>query len=202
MASTSTRLLMAGLCLLFGARAVAEADARCVAVAVTVDVPPARAWALMSDFTLAHNYVPDLARTEILSARKRGVGAHRRVYQEDGDYLEETIIEWTEGSGFVLSLHEGQQPLAPFKRAEFSYGMAAVTTTSTEVDLSLTVEMPWGAVGEALLDWFVEQLLEDNLVQVAAGLKYFYETGQPATDKEREGLASAVQLAPTGSGCP
>jgi hypothetical protein len=156
----------------------------------------------MSDFTLAHNYVPELTRTEIVSTRRRGVGAHRRVYQEDGDYLEETIIEWNEGSGFVISLHEGQQPLAPFKRAEFSYGMVAVTPKSTGVDLSLTVEMPWGAVGEALADWFVEPLLEDKLVQVAAGLKYFYETGQPATDKDRERLAAAVQLAPSGSGCP
>ena len=42
------------------------------------------------------------------------------------------------------------------------------------------------------------KLMEKQLVQVAAGMKHYYETGRPATDEDRERLAEAVQLAPAG----
>ena len=63
-------------------------------VRVQADLPVAAAWDKLSDFSLAHNYVPGLSRTEIVSAQTQGVGAHRRVYDNDGDYLEETITAW------------------------------------------------------------------------------------------------------------
>ena len=56
---------------------VAGAENHRASVEVTAALPRAEAWAVLSDFSLAHNYVPDLTRTEIVSAKQRGVGAHR-----------------------------------------------------------------------------------------------------------------------------
>lgn len=186
------------ICLLLCVPRVA-ASSHCAAVAVEVDLPAQLAWELLSDFSLAHNYVPDLTGTEIVSARKEGVGAHRRVYQTGGDYLEETITEWDPGSGFVIRLHKAGEPMPPFERALFTYHLEELATERTWVELSLEVEMPWGAVGEVLGEWIITPLLRKNLVQIAAGLKYFYESGQPATDSDRERLAPLVQI-PVG-GC-
>ena len=49
---------------------LAVAEAQQVAVSVTASLPVDRAWSLLSDFSLPHNYVPD-----IQSAARGGYGA-------------------------------------------------------------------------------------------------------------------------------
>jgi hypothetical protein len=181
--------------------AAAFAEAQCVSAAVNVAISPARAWAILSDLTVPHLYVPGLTRTEIVSANARGVGVHRRVYQGDDDYLEETVVEWRDRSGFVIKLHNAEEVMAPFTRAEFSYSIQAAPAGGTAVELSMVAQMPWGKFGEMLGDWFITPVLKDNLVQVAAGLKAFYETGQPATDDDRERLAEQVSVTVGGPAC-
>ena len=170
------------------------ADQHRAAVQVEAGLSHARSWALLQDFSLAHNYVPGLSRTEIVSAAQRGVGAHRRVYDEEGDYLEETITSWREGQGFTLDLHQGEEPMAPFEQIEFIYTVAPGAENSTQIQLELAFRMPWGWLGDMLAQWIILPIMEDSLVQIAAGMKYFYETGVPATDEVRENGAAAVQI--------
>lgn len=175
---------------------LATAEVHRASVAVTAALPKADAWTLLSDFSLAHNYVPGITRTEIVSATQQGVGAHRRVYDEKGEFLEETVIEWRDGAGFVIRLHDGETPMAPFQRAEFVYALAENGPATTDIELALIFEMPWGWLGDAVAEWIIVPLMEDNLVQVAAGMKVFYETGLPATDEDRQREAAAVQVLP------
>ena len=175
---------------------VAGAQNHRASVEVTAALPRADAWAVLSDFSLAHNYVPDLVRTEIVSSKQRGIGAHRRVYDEEGGYLEETIVEWIEGEGFVIRLHDGEEPLTPFRHIEFIYALADSGPAATRIELALVFDMPWGWLGDYLAQWFIVPMMEDNLVQVAAGMKYFYETGNRATDEDRQREAAAVQVLP------
>ena len=175
---------------------VAGAENHRASVEVTAALPRADAWAVLSDFSLAHNYVPDLVRTEIVSSKQRGIGAHRRVYDEEGGYLEETIVEWIEGEGFVIRLHDGEEPLTPFRHIEFIYALADSGSAATRIELALVFDMPWGWLGDYLAQWFIVPMMEDNLVQVAAGMKYFYETGNRATDEDRQREAAAVQVLP------
>ena len=172
----------------------ALAEAQQVEVSVLAEVPLERAWEILQDFSVAHNYVPGLTRTEIVSSRPSGIGAHRRVYDEQGDFIEETIIEWQEREGFVIKIHQGDAPMAPFERAEFSYRLAPVPDSKTLIILGMTVELPFGSVGAKLGEWFILPVIEDNLVQVAAGMKHYYETGRPATDEDREMLAGVVRV--------
>ena len=167
-----------------------------VAVQVLADVAPARAWDLLQDLSLPPNYVPGIARTEIMSGLTRGVGAHRRVYEENGSFLEETVIEWREGEGFVIRLHRGDRPMAPFTRSEFCYGLHPRGDDQTLIELAIIFAMPWGALGGKLGDWFIRPVMEKRLVQVAAGMKHFYETGTAAGDNDRKRLANSVQALP------
>lgn len=166
-----------------------------VAAQVTVDRPIAACWERLQDLSLAHNYVPGLTRTEIVSGSRSGVGAHRRVYS-GGKYLEETVTKWREGRGFVIRLHRGGQPMAPFRSAEFEYDLASGGPEQTLVRLSMRIAMPWGGVGALLARLLILPVVRRQLGQVAAGMKHFYETGEPATDADRKRLAGAVQFGP------
>lgn len=188
-----TRLLSALVAILLlagcGGQAGGLQQAR---VQVQADLPVAEAWQLLSDFSLAHNYVPGLTRTEIVSAQTSGVGAHRRVYDADGDYLEETITAWEQGRGFTIRLHDGDAPMAPFEQVFFDYRLDAAGRDSTDITLSLRFAMPWGGPGAWLGGTVIRPAMESELVQVAAGMKAFYETGRPASDADRERLAPQV----------
>ena len=187
--------LLAALCLAL-ASGLAQAEVHRVEVEVIAGVPPEEAWERLSDFSVAHLYVPGLTRTEIVSTQREGAGAQRRVYDEDGDYLEETIIAWREGSGFDLALHQGEDPMAPFDSITFTYALASAGASETRISLAMVFEMPWGWFGDYLAAWFIVPVMEDNLVQVAAGMKHYYETGQAASDADRERESAAVQVLP------
>mgnify|MGYP001821011639 CR=1 FL=1 len=187
------KLFTAGFALI---PAGAVADTQRATVSVVAELPVAQAWEYLQDFSLPHNYVPGITRTEIVSRRTSGVGAHRRVYDTGGDYLEETIIDWRDGQGFTIRLHDGERPMAPFQRAEFSYLLSPAAPDASLIELSITFEMPWGGFGETLGEWFILPVMEKRLVQIAAGMKHFYETGMAATDADRDRLAAAVEVAP------
>lgn len=167
-------------------------------VAITLDQPLAVAWQRLADFSLAHNYVPGLTRTEIVSAETSGTGAHRRVYTGE-KFLEETIIEWREGRGFTIRLHKGAKPMPPFKSAEFDYQLAAQDEQQTRVTLALRFTMPLGSIGRLLGRKLVLPEMNKQLVGVAAGMKHFYETGKPASDADRKRLAGQVKIAPASA---
>lgn len=166
-------------------------------VTVLADIPMTSAWKNLQDFSLAHNYVPKLTRTEIVSQAKTGLGAHRRVYSGT-QYLEETIIEWKEGEGFTIKLHKGVKPMPPFHLAEFIYALSEHSTQQTRIDLTLRFSMPLGGLGRLLGRVVILPAMRSQLRQVAAGMKHFYETGNPATNADRKRLAGTVQTAPAG----
>lgn len=163
-----------------------------VAASIVVDIPQSEAWEILQDFSVPHHYVPDLAATEIVSDLKSGLGAHRRVYNEDGSFIEETIVEWTQGSGFVINLHEGSEVMAPFNFAQFRYLLESDNPDRCRIRVSMSTRMPMGYVGLALQKWVIKGVATESLKGVAAGMKLYYETGKPAVALEREALKSQV----------
>jgi len=178
------------------APAIQAAEPIQVAVSTEVMVSPLHAWQKMQDFSVADKYVPGLTRTEIVTPQQNGIGASRRVYSSETEYLEETIIAWDEGQGFTIRLHRGAEPMSPFNRSEFRYHMQSMDNGNTRVTLGILLLMPLGSVGEWLGNMLARPALEDELTLVAAGLKHYYETGQPATDADRERLAGSVSVLP------
>ena len=164
-------------------------------VSVLVDVPVGQAWEKLQDFSLAHNYVPKLTRTKIVSTVRSGLGAHRHVYT-GSKYIEETIVQWNEGQGFTIKLHKGAQPMPPFQLAEFDYLLSEQSLEQTRIELTLRFAMPWGVIGKFLGRSMMLPVMRKQLLQIAAGVKHFYETGNPATDADRKRLAGTVETVP------
>jgi anti-sigma-K factor RskA len=147
---------------------------------ILIDVPLQVAWANLRDISLAHNYVPGIVKTEIVSQQRDGVGASRYVYRNSKSYIQETVEEWQEGSGFLIRLHRGEKSAPPFKNAWFRYQLQARGDRQTEFTASLVYEMPWGRFG----DWLgarMAKFVQATIADVAIAMKLYYETGQPTT---------------------
>lgn len=147
---------------------------------ILIDVPLHTAWAKLRDISLAHNYVPGIVKTEIVSHQYDGVGASRYVYRNSKNYIQETVEEWQEGSGFLIRLHRGEKAAPPFKNAWFRYQLQAHGDKQTQFTASLVYEMPWGAFG----DWLgarMRKIVQGTIADVATAMKLYYETGKPTT---------------------
>ena len=164
-------------------------------VEVTVMVPSKVAWSYMKDFSLAHKYVPGIVKTEVLEGPSSGIDAHRLVFDKTGKAIDETIVEWIEGSGFKIQLHQGDKPLAPFKYAQFNYHMCSKDEDSTLVELAMVYQIPWGFIGRMLGKLIFRPVITNRVVGVAAGLKAFYENAdKPNFEEDSEHLRSEVRI--------
>jgi len=153
---------------------------RKVSTHLVLDMPRERAWEKLRDISLAHNYVPGIIKTVIVSEQREGVGASRHVYRNAKSYIQETVIEWDEGHGFLIRLHRGDKPAPPFRNAWFRYRLDDEGADRTLFTASLEYELPWGALG-AWLEKRMEKVVQATIDDVATAMKLYYESGQPTT---------------------
>lgn len=164
--------------------------AQTVTSTVEINLPRADCWEKLRDLSLAHNYVPGLVKTDIVSEQREGVGASRYVYRSAKSYLQETVTEWNEGSGFEIKLHKGDKPAPPFKNAWFRYLLEDGADSHTIFTASMGFELPGGAPGrwlEKRLAGFVGKTIAD----VALSMKLYYESGEPVTNAARKAYKNA-----------
>jgi len=151
-----------------------------VSAQILIDIPIAEAWAKLRDISLAHHYVPGIVKTVVVSPQRTGVGASRHVYRNATSYIQETVEEWQDGTGFLIRLHKGDKPAPPFKQAWFRYSLAAHGAAQTQLTVSLRYEMPWGRPG-AWLGAKMAKFVQATIADVALAMKLYYESGSPTT---------------------
>ncbi|MFT4519691.1 MAG: hypothetical protein ACI9JM_002088 [Halioglobus sp.] len=147
---------------------------------VLIAIPIAEAWSKLRDISVAHNYVPGIVKTEVVTEQTSGVGASRYVYRNAKSYIQETVIEWNEGSGFLIKLHKGEKPAPPFKEAWFRYQLEEEDAGTTRFTASLGYQMPLGALGE-ILGKAMAGFVEGTIADVTRSMKLYYESGEPTT---------------------
>jgi len=142
-------------------------------------MPRQRAWEILRDLSVAHRYVPGLVRTEIRTAQTAGVGASRRVFRKGERGLDETVIEWEDGHGFLLRLSEpdGAAP-APFARATFRYWLDDMPgqPERSRMTITLDYEPRWGAVGRLLDRLVLARQVVKMQEELARRIKAYYES--------------------------
>ncbi len=145
---------------------------------VYLDMPREKIWEKLRDFTLAPNYVPGVDAVKITTEKKEGIGASRRILPKG---MDETVVEWNEGYGFVLRLHSGDNgPPVPFKEARFRYAMEDAGNR-TRFTMGLMYTMRMGGFGRFLDKLFMGKFIVTAVKDVAISLKHFFETGEPVT---------------------
>lgn len=149
-----------------------------VSAQMTIPLDREKAWEILRDLSQAHNYVPGIVETQITTDQKEGIGASRKVYQSRDKGIDETVVEWNEGYGFLIRLHRGDAgPPFPFKEAYFRYAVKDVDD-STILTTSLSYATCWGIVGRALDRVLLRRIIRERVADVALSMKIYYETGE------------------------
>ncbi|WP_333983778.1 SRPBCC family protein [Ectopseudomonas khazarica] len=132
------------------------------------------AWRFLSDLSLAPYYVPGLTGCWFHPGPQRGCGASRRVQRRYGQWLDETVIDWQEGKGFVLHLHKaGRGAPFPFSEARFSYTLEAHGSGSR-----MTLCLDYRLRGGRLVERLLASTFERTVQQIGECLTVYYETGE------------------------
>jgi ribosome-associated toxin RatA of RatAB toxin-antitoxin module len=147
---------------------------------IIIELPHVQVWERMRDLSKADYYVPGLQGCRLDTEQKDGIGASRTVNPKNMAPLQETVVEWEEGRRFVIRLHRGDKPMAPFKSAEFVYEIEAVDAARTRFKPAIRYVVGGGIFGALLERLLLRRLFKKNVHDVATHLKRFYETGQPS----------------------
>ncbi len=141
-----------------------------------IDLPPAAVWDRMRDLTLATYYVPGVVETWLVTEQREGVGASRKVRMKNGDVMDETVVEWTEGRGFVVRLHKEDKPALPmFSECRFRYEIEPAGNR-TLFKPAMHFETAPGIINRLLA--FVAGIAMKSMVKkVGIAMKKFYEAG-------------------------
>jgi len=151
---------------------------------VRIEMPRQDAWKILRDLTKAHNYVPGLVNTVITTEQVEGVGTSRIVYQTKTKGLNETVVEWNDGYGFLIRLHRGEKGAPPpFKEAYFRYAIDDEGGDATRLTTSLIYELGMGWFGRLMEALLLKRIFKRTITDVALSMKHYYETGLP-TRKE------------------
>ncbi|MGH8347848.1 MAG: SRPBCC family protein [Pseudomonas sp.] len=141
---------------------------------VPLNLTPQAAWAKLRDLSLAPHYVPGLTGCQFHPGPREGLGASRRVLRKGGQYLDESVVQWQEGTGFVLRLHKGgnDSPF-PFRQASFSYALQAEGNATR-----ITLQMSYSLRGGKLFEGLLAKAFNKVVRKIAENLKAYYETGR------------------------
>lgn len=147
---------------------------------ILVDLPRAQVWERLRDLSIAHYYVPGLTDAQLTTAQREGVGTSRKVYQKGMAPMDETVVEWNEGYGFLLRLHNGDRAPLIFKEAFFRYAIEDAGPRQTRFRPALIYTLRWGALGRLLDRLVMRRSSRAMLGRLARSFKQFYETGKPS----------------------
>lgn len=157
---------------------------------LVLDMPREKAWDILQDLTQAHNYVPGIIDTRLTTERTHGLGASRNVYQSKSKYLQETVIEWTEGYGFKLRLHKGEKD-SPFPKASFTYHLEDQNQQCL-LSTTMSYEMPFGFIGRKIDELFLNRIITSIIRDVAFSMKHYYETGKATSKSDLKNIKRAA----------
>lgn len=141
---------------------------------VALAMPRSEAWTKLRDLTQAPHYVPGLTGCRFHPGPREGLGASRRVFRKGGQWLDETVVHWEDGIGFVLALHKADAGAPfPFRQASFHYSLEEAGT-GCRISTSLHYQLRGGRVAE----WLMRRAFDKVVREIGENLKAYYESGR------------------------
>lgn len=147
---------------------------------VTIDASADKTWAVLADIESVAMWAPTVTAAVRTSERDSGVGASRHCDLVEGfGTLEETVLEWDEGSAISWSmLGNDGLPVADM--------VGRFTLSPTDRSTEARFVLKYDIVGDVPQEAQDELEVAFNMVVagLAIGLKRFTETGQGTTYDE------------------
>lgn len=141
---------------------------------VTIEATQTDVWNALADLRNMRHYMPGLETVELLGEASGGVGASRYCVFEDGVELEERIVEWNEGDGYVLETAKAVK--VPMKTNRVSFRLAeddGVTTVTQSMEYAMK-----GGLVAPLIEKAVSGRMRSATANALNGLKGYVESSQ------------------------
>ncbi|MCL7959614.1 MAG: SRPBCC family protein [marine benthic group bacterium] len=154
---------------------------------IQINAPHAVVWGLLSDFSGVATWAPYLRSSSPVGDVESGVGAYRVMRHFWGFRLEESVVEWDDGSGFEFDVVRVPFPIKAVRetwRIEDAEDHVVVATR-VEYDTHL------GPVGAAIDAAIVSLLVRREMREGLKGLKRYAETVATGLPEVAEGEAIA-----------
>lgn len=139
---------------------------------IEIHAPRAVVWGILSDFSGVATWAPYLRSSSPVGDVEAGVGAYRVLRHFWGFRLEESVIEWDEGTGYAFDVVTVPFPIKDVRetwQVVSENGRVSVRTT-VEYDTHL------GPLGGAVDSVLVSRLVRREMREGLKGLKRHAET--------------------------
>ncbi|MEO1287361.1 MAG: SRPBCC family protein [Chloroflexota bacterium] len=162
-----------------------------VSDSIRIDAPKDQVWAVLADFGGILNYNPGISNAYSTSDVNSGLGATRHCDLLPMGSIEERIIEWNEGSDYLVDIYQFNGLMPPIKSAQARLSVEADGDQSI-AHMIMTFEMKMGVIGKAMSTVMLESQYQKAVTGIMQGLKLYVETGQQGTrDNIKLAFASA-----------
>ena len=148
---------------------------------IMINLPHAECWEKVKDISLAHNYIPNVEKIEIVTPHKEGLGASRKAYLTKGKKIvDETVTEWIDKVGFTLKLEvAGKRVLPWFNKFYFRYHIEKADH-KTLFRPGILYE-PRVKILVGLQRKVFDCVMGRELKVICASMKAYYETDRPTS---------------------
>ncbi len=148
-----------------------------VGVDIRIDAPKPDVWRVLADLERLQDYDPFVVKSFFLSAVREGVGATRQCDVPDGTHVQERVVSWQEGDGYVLEvLEDGTDYPMLDQQVEFAL---EETDGATRVDMTYRYALKPDVSASDAEE--MKQGGQELVTGLLANLKRLVETGEPVT---------------------
>ena len=139
---------------------------------IQINASHAVVWGILADFSGVATWAPYLRSSSPVGDVEAGVGAYRVMRHFWGFRLEESVVEWDEGSGYAFALVTVPFPIKYVRETwqVVSEDGRVSVRTSVEYDTHL------GPLGDAVDSILVSRLVRREMREGLKGLKRYAET--------------------------
>jgi hypothetical protein len=156
---------------------------------IAIQASNLRVWEALSNWENPRGWVPQLKSCTILNdtSRTRGVGAVRRIIEED-QTLVERVISWNEPHTLGIQV-EGVPPIV--RNVVTTFSVTPLVHDSCRFKVHCASDTGLSLIGIAFAP-FAKRAQRQELRRLLVAMKYFVETGKPATHQDVDHLMPSI----------
>lgn len=141
---------------------------------ITINETTEKLWSVMRDFDNVFTWAPSVEASYGLNEKRYEVGAGRYCKLQGFGEIEEYVLEWNEGQGFVYDV----TPLGPLHNAISRWKIIPVAEHMCQLEVSFRYDIRFGPLGRLMHALIMRKKLEGSLPETLSALKLRVETGE------------------------
>lgn len=144
---------------------------------IVIDASQETVWEALADFGGIKKFHAGLRDSYPTSTTNGGLGATRHCDLKPMGSIEERVIGWNEGEGYMVEIYDGKKT-PPFRSAFGIIRIERISDKQTRAYFALKYHLKYGIIGKAMDAIMVKRQFVKATDIVLSGLKSFAEENQ------------------------